>query len=95
MVKAFSEVLIMNLKHLSNDELHSFTKAAAEKERLSTIEVLWHLREVERRMLYAKMGYRDLKEYCIKECKYSEGSAWRRIAAMKLLVEVPELEKKI
>ncbi len=46
-------------------------------------------------MLYAQLGYKDLKEYCIKELKYSEGSAWRKISAMKLLVEIPEMESKI
>ena len=85
----------MTLKNLSNDELHLKTKTAAEKERLTTIEVLWHLRENDRRMLYAQMGYRDLKEYCIKELKFSEGSAWRRISAMKLLMDTPEIEAKI
>lgn len=85
----------MKLKHLSNNDLHSQTKSIAEKERLSTIEVLWHLRENERRMLYAQMGYRDLKEYCVKELKYSEGSSWRRIGAMRLLQELPEVENKI
>jgi len=85
----------MNLKNLSNHELHLQTKSKAETERLSTMQVLWHLRENERRMLYAEMGYRDLKEYCVKELKYSEGSAWRRISAMRLLQEVPEVEVKI
>ncbi len=85
----------MILKHLSSEILHAKTKSIAEKERLTTIEVLWHLRENERRMLYAQMGYRDLKEYCVKELKYSEGSAWRRISAMRLLQELPEVEEKI
>ncbi|MEZ0391555.1 MAG: hypothetical protein ACAH59_05025, partial [Pseudobdellovibrionaceae bacterium] len=30
-----------------------------------------------------------------KELKYSEGSAWRRISAMKVLKEVPEIKDKI
>jgi len=85
----------MNLKTISNDDLHFKTKTLAERERLTTLEVLWHLRENDRRMLYAQMGYRDLREYCVKELKLSEGSAWRRISAMKLLVEVPEIENKI
>lgn len=85
----------MKLKHLSNQDLHLHTKLAAEKERFSTIEVLWHLRENEQRMLYAQMGFKDLKEYCIKELKLSEGSAWRRISAMRLLKEIPEVEAKI
>ncbi len=85
----------MNLKNLSNVQLHQQTQMTAEKERLTTIELLWHLRENEKRMLYAQMGYRDLKEYCVKELKLSEGSAWRRISAMRLLQEIPEIETKI
>jgi hypothetical protein len=86
---------VINLKHLSDPKLHLQTVARSETERMSTIDVLWHLRENERRLLYAKMGYRDLKEYCVKELKYTEGSAWRRISAMRLLKEIPEIEGKI
>lgn len=85
----------MNLKHLSNSDLHQHTKQKAEGERHATIELLWHLREVERRMLFAQMSYRDLKEYCVKELKLSESGAWRRINAMRLLKEIPEVESKI
>jgi hypothetical protein len=85
----------MTLKHLSDPALHLQTVTRSETERMSTIAVLWHLRENERRLLYAKMGYRDLKEYCVKELKYTEGSAWRRISAMRLLKEIPEIEEKI
>jgi 5-methylcytosine-specific restriction endonuclease McrA len=85
----------MNLKNLSNSELHLQTVSKANCERLATLEVLWHLRENERRLLYAEMGFRDLKEYCVKELKYSEGSAWRRISAMRVLKEVPEIQEKI
>lgn len=85
----------MNLRHLSNSDLHQQTKHKADNERLATIELLWHLREVERRMLYAQMGYKDLNEYCVKELKLSGSSAWRRINAMKLLKEIPEVESKI
>lgn len=85
----------MNLKHLSNSQLNEQTLVAVEKKRLSTIEVLWHLRENERRMLYAEMGFKDLKEYCVIVLKISEGSAWRRINGMRLLQEVPEVEAQI
>ncbi len=85
----------MILKNLSNIQLHRQTQVTAEKERLATIDLLWHLRENEKRMLYAQMGYRDLKEYCVKELKLSEGSAWRRMSAMRLLQELPEIETKI
>lgn len=85
----------MTLKDLTNEDLHSKTKSVADHERLTTIQILWHLRENERRMLYAQMGYRDLKEYCIKELKYSESSAWRRICAMRVLQELPDVAEKI
>lgn len=85
----------MNLKNLSNTELHLQCQFLAKKERLATADMLWHLKENQKRMLFAEMGYRDLKEYCVKELKYSEGSAWRRISAMRLLAEIPELESKI
>jgi 5-methylcytosine-specific restriction endonuclease McrA len=70
----------MKLSHLSNRELLEQTKLKA---------------ECERRMLFAEMGYRDLKEYCVKELKYSEGSAWRRISAMRTLRDIPEVQNQI
>lgn len=93
----------MNLKYfsanpfakLTNAQLHQQTLSTAETERQSTLEVLRHLRENERRMLFAEMGYKDLKEYCVKELKFSEGSAWRRISAMRLLREIPEVETQL
>ncbi len=84
----------MTLKHLSNEELHLSTITAVEREREATLTVLWHLRENERRLLFAERGHKDLKTYCVKELKLSEGSAWRRIAAVKLLKEIPETMEK-
>ena len=34
-------------------------------------------------------------EYAIKKLGYSEDQAYRRLAAMRLLKEIPELEEKI
>lgn len=93
----------MNLKNISvnqissltNSQLHQQTLYAAETERKSTMEALRHLRENEKRLLFAEMGYKDLKEYCVKELKISEGSAWRRISAMRLLREIPEVETQL
>ncbi len=61
----------MNLEHLSDNELHKNLKHKVETERMSTTEVLQHLCEVKRRMLYAKMKYSSLKEYCVKELNTS------------------------
>jgi hypothetical protein len=85
----------MNLKSVSDSELRLNTKNLVKKEVLIGIEVLQHLREIDHRKSFAKWGHSNLYIYCMEELKYAKGSAHRRIAAMKLLREVPELEPKI
>jgi len=87
--------LRMNLNHLSKQELITNTEALVSQERRITIEVLWHLHEIERRKLYAELGYSSLFSYCIEALKYSEAQAFRRISAMRLLKQAPELEAKL
>jgi hypothetical protein len=60
-----------------------------------TVRVLHHLREVERRRLFASLGYSSLFDYTTRELGYCAASACRRIDAMRLLKEMPELEEKI
>ena len=86
---------MQNLRELSDDVLLAITVELVSREREITLSVLHHLREVERRSLYAARGYSSLFEYAVKELKYSEGSAYRRISSMRLLKEIPELEEKI
>jgi hypothetical protein len=85
----------MNLKSVSDSELRLNTKNLVKKEVLIGIEVLQNLREIDSRKSFALWGHSNLYVYCMEELKYSRGSAHRRIAAMKLLREVPELEPKI
>ena len=85
----------MNLKNISNDELLSSTKKLSEDERQFTTKILHHLKEIESRRLHLQMGYSSLFEYAVKELKYSEDSAYRRISAMRLLKNLPEIENKI
>ena len=82
----------MNLRSLSDEILLENTLRLAKRERETTLEVLQHLREVERRSLYAVLAYPSLFEYTVKELKYSAGAAQRRIASMRLLKELPEKE---
>ncbi|MGZ3688154.1 MAG: DUF222 domain-containing protein [Bdellovibrionota bacterium] len=84
-----------NLKTLPAQELLSKTKTLAAEERRITAEILQHLREIERRKLYADCGFSSLHAYCVGELQYSEASAQRRIESMRLLRELPELEGKI
>ncbi|OFZ19958.1 MAG: hypothetical protein A2X94_03935 [Bdellovibrionales bacterium GWB1_55_8] len=86
---------IATMGELSNDELLSRTRKLAEDERRISIEILHHLSEIDRRRAYAKLGYPSLWDYVLKELRYSESAAYRRISAMRALKEHPALEKKI
>lgn len=85
----------MNLKHLRDDELLSVTKDLVQMERSTLTKILHHLREIERRRLYSDLGCASLFEYAVKHLQYSEGQAGRRIQAMRLIKEIPEIEHKI
>src|SRR5436305_783338 len=82
------------LRQLDNETLLQKTKFLAVEERKITISVLHHLREIYRRRLYAK-SYSSLFEFVTRELGYSDAAAQRRIAAMRLLTEIPEIEEKI
>ena len=84
-----------SLDHLSSAELLDRTRQVAAQERKVTALVLEHLREVERRRLYADLGYPSLFEFAVSELKYSESSAHRRISAMRLSREVPSVAPAI
>ncbi|MBS1986060.1 MAG: HNH endonuclease [Bdellovibrionales bacterium] len=79
---------------LKDSELLSATKALVQKERTVTMEVLRHLQEIERRKLYA-FQFTSLFDYAVRELGYSEAAASRRIQAMRLMTEIPEIAPKI
>lgn len=83
-----------SLKTLQDHELLSRAQSLAQDERRAGIALLHHLREIERRRLYAR-AYGSLHEYVVRELGYSDGAAHRRISAMRLLKVVPELEEKL
>jgi hypothetical protein len=56
---------------------------------------LQHLLEVESRKLYLAEGYPSLYQYAIEVLKYSEAQAFRRISAMRLMKEIPEIKTSI
>ena len=67
----------------------SRTEKLVREERRITTEILECLREIDSKMIYAELAYSSLYEFCIKHLKYSEGSAHRRISAMRLLKGLP------
>ena len=50
--------------------------------------VIDHLLEIEARGLYLSRGYSNLFAYVTRGLGYSDGAAWRRIAAMKLCARI-------
>lgn len=85
----------MNLKNLSDDVLLQEVERLCAEERQTLTLLLHHLREVDRRRLYATLKYPSIFEYAVKKLGYSEDQAYRRIAAMRMLRELPEIEGKI
>src|SRR5262249_42676224 len=45
--------------------------------------------------LFLELGYSSLFKFVVKELKYSEGAAFRRVAALQLTKDLPEVESKI
>lgn len=84
-----------NLRNLSDEDLLDRTRSLAAKERETAIEVLWHLKEVSERRLYSARGFSSIFSYAVHELKYSEAAAARRVAAMRLLSQVPEVATQI
>jgi hypothetical protein len=85
----------MNLTRLSDQELLTNTKNLVNKEREVLMEVLHHLREIEKRRLYADLGQPSLFAYCENILNYSAAQADRRIKAMRLIKELPQIEQKV
>lgn len=85
----------MNLKHLTDETLHSDTHRLNREHNEILTQLLHHLQENERRRLFSKYKYTSLFAYMMGELKYSEDEANRRISAMRLLREVPQIEDKI
>ncbi|RYZ74759.1 MAG: hypothetical protein EOP05_08970 [Proteobacteria bacterium] len=82
--------------HSLNDaELHRYSKSIAERERAVTFELLHCLSEVDSRHLYSKFACSSLHSYCVKELRMSDGQAGRRVAASRLLRELPAMKHKI
>ena len=87
--------MYMNLKNLTDSEIISKTEFLVREERRLTLSILYYLREIERRQLFAERGFGSLHEYAVKALGYSDGAAARRIQSMRLLKDLPELESAL
>lgn len=85
----------MNLKHLDDKALLLEIEKLVREERELLTLILRHLEEIDRRKLFAVLKFSSLFEYATKRLGYSEDQAYRRVQAMRLLKEIPELEEKV
>ncbi|PIS10446.1 MAG: hypothetical protein COT73_09425 [Bdellovibrio sp. CG10_big_fil_rev_8_21_14_0_10_47_8] len=80
---------------ISNQELEIILQNKVTEERKITVEIIQLLEEVSRRKIYLERGYGSLIEYCIKKLGYSESAAYRRIAAMQVAKDLPQVKTAI
>ena len=86
----------MNTLQKINDEaLISTTKRLVAEERIKTLEVIEYLQAIYDRRLHLKRGYASMHAFLVQELSYSDGAAHRRIAAMRLVQELPQVKKSI
>lgn len=71
------------------------TEKFVREEREVLTRLLYHFREINRRRLYCDYKYGSLFKMLVGHFGYSTDEAYRRISAMKLITELPELEFKI
>jgi hypothetical protein len=83
------------LQKLSDKSLHEQLKGLVSQERGIQVQILTHLKEVERRKLFCDYKRSSLFEYAVTELGYSEAEAHRRIQAMRLMKEIPEVEDQL
>lgn len=82
-------------KGLTNIELKNTLQQKSQAERSLTVEVIELLEEMERRKSYFEFGFPSLMDFCIHELKYSESAAYRRISAMRISRELPEVKSAL
>ena len=85
----------MELRRLSNLELHNSFIVSVQSERRALKDVLLHVIEIDRRQMYFDYDCSSLFGYMTSVMGYSTGPAQRRIDAARLSYEVPELVETI
>jgi hypothetical protein len=65
------------------------------EEAKATRQVLLHLMEIERREIHLARGFKSLHEFAVEVLGYSDGSAARRVAAMRLMRDIPETAEQL
>ena len=84
-----------SFSRFTSEELLIRTKTLISKERKITLSIIECLEEIQRRRLYAEIGFPSLWEFATKYLGLSEGAAQRRIQAMRLVHGEPTAKKAL
>ena len=90
-----SEELLSTVAMLPDQVLLEQTRMLARHEQALQLSVLDHLREIDARRLYLRRGYSSLFDYTVRELRYTEAAAWRRIKAMRLCRETRGVRERL
>src|SRR5262249_39109262 len=78
-----------SLAELSSDALTTRLTELRGSERLSLVEFLWYLGEMDRRRSHLGLGYPSLFAYCTDALRLPKASAFRRTTSARLLARFP------
>src|SRR6476661_2909298 len=85
----------INLRSLEKKEVVARFGVLVRTERKITAEVIQYIRELDRRRIYEDEGYTSLFTYLTEKHGYSGPAAQRRIAAARLVQDVPSLTEDL
>ena len=77
------------LSHLSDQSLLRELRSLVNQDRATTAMLIAHLGEVDSRRLYAPAGYPSMYEYCLRELRFSEQTAFKRIRVARVARQFP------
>ena len=83
------------LSHLTDDELVSEVERLARTERDTTVALVAHLAELSARRLYLAAGFASLFEYCRVMLALSEGEAYNRVVAARVVRTFPTVLERL
>ena len=95
MTNSASDELLATIAVLPDQVLLEQTRMLARHEQALQLSVLDHLREIDVRRLYLRRGYSSLFDYTVRELRYTEAAAWRRIKAMRLCRETRGVRERL
>ncbi len=77
------------LADLTSDALTARLQELRGAERLTLVDLLWHLGEMDRRRSFLELGFPSLFAYCTDALGYPKASAFRRTTSARLLQRFP------